>query len=246
MPAALALRIHQHLQTVASLRLARSADAGLAAGVLVLKTYQSSRFARTYGDLLADPRYQAATQFFLEELYGPQELAARDAQFGRVVPALMRLFPREVVATVEQLSELHALSETLDDAGARHLQRQPGSAGRLDAAAYVRVWQAVGRQDARERQIALTLTIGQALDGFTRSRVLRTSLRMMRAPARAAGLSALQRFLEAGFEAFAAMHGAAPFLDVVGARERALAAALFDPRALRDLALAEPPLSQLP
>lgn len=246
MPAALAQRIHQHLHTVAALRAARAADAGLAVGVLALKTYQSTRFARTYSDLLADPRYQAATRFFLEELYGPQEFAARDAQFGRVVPALVRLFPHEVVATVEQLGELHALSETLDDAGARHLQLQPGSAGPVDAMAYVRAWQAVGRQDARERQIALTLTIGQALDGFTRSRVLRTSLRMMRAPARAAGLSALQRFLEAGFEAFAAMRGAAPFLDTVGARERALAAALFDPQALRNLDLGTAPLNQLP
>ena len=61
---------------------------------------------------------------------------------------------------------------------------------------------------------------------------MRSSLRLMRGPAHAAGLAALQRFLEAGFEAFAALQGAAPFMAWVGERERALAAALFDPQAL--------------
>lgn len=232
MTSALADRIHQHLQTVAGLRAARAADPVLAAWVKALKAYQSRRFASAYDDLLAQPRYAAATRFFLDELYGPQEFAERDTQFGRVVPALVRLFPQAVVQTVEQLGQLHALSETLDDAGARHLMQHLAPGAEVDALAYAGAWQATGRVEARELQIALTLGIGQALDGFTRSRLLRSSLRLMRGPAQAAGLAALQRFLEAGFEAFAAMQGAAPFLAWVGERERALAAALFDAQAL--------------
>ena len=241
MTSSLAATIHRHLDTVAALRAARTGDAGLASWLHGLKAYQSRRFAHTYQDLLLLPRYRAATQFFLTELYGPQEFAQRDAQFARVVPALVRLFPVEVVATVAQLGELHALSETLDDACARHLQRQyPDGAG-LDAARYVAAWQAVGRPEVREQQIALTLSIGLALDGFTRSRLLRTSLRVMRRPAQAAGLADLQRFLEAGFDAFAAMQGAAGFLGWVGERERALARALFDPLCLNPAQAGLPP-----
>ena len=232
MSSPLADRLHQHLHTVAGLRAARDADPLLADWVKALKAYQSRRFATTYDDLLAQPRYQAATRFFLEELYGPQEFAERDPQFSRVVPALVRLFPQAVVQTVEHLAQLHALSETLDDAGARHLMRQLAPGAAVDAPAYARAWQATGRADARQLQIVLALGIGQALDGFTRSRLLRSSLRLMRGPAQAAGLGALQRFLEAGFEAFAALQGAAPFMAWVGARERALVAALFDPQAL--------------
>jgi hypothetical protein len=44
----------------------------------------------------------------------------------------------------------------------------------------------------------------------------------MRKPARAAGLSALQDFLERGFASFASMHGADEFLATVDARETAL------------------------
>ena len=247
MTAPMADRIREHLQTVARLRAGRQADAGLAARVLALKTYQARRFEASYSDLLASPRYRAAARFFLEDLYGPQEFAERDTQFGRVVPALVRLFPHAVVETIEQLGELHALSEALDDAAARHL---PGSnpAQPMTAAAYVQAWQGAGRHSARDRQIVLTQSIGRALDGFTRSRLMRGSLRLMRGPAQAAGLGSLQRFLEAGFDAFAAMKGADDFLRWVGERERALAAALFAPDALQQLSTAgrSGPLAQLP
>lgn len=227
MTAALADRIRAHLHQVALLRAAQQADAALGQRVQALKAYQARRFKATYADLLAQPRYRAATRFFLDELYGPQEFAERDTQFGRVVPALVRLFPHEVVATVEKLGRLHALSESLDDATARHLAEP-----KPDAAAYVLAWQATGRAPDREQQIALTQAVGVSLDRLTRSRVMRTSLRLMRGPAQAAGLGDLQRFLEAGFEAFGAMKGADVFLGWIGERERALAAALFAPSAL--------------
>ncbi len=231
----LADRITEHLGTVAHLRALRDADPTLAQRVQALKAYQAARFARSYADLLAHPRYGAAARFFLDELYGPQEFARRDAQFERVVPALVRLFPGEIVATVEQLGQLHALTEALDDGAARHLPGAPGLP--CNAAAYAQAWQGAGRAPAREQQITLTLAIGSALDRYTRSRLMRSTLRLMRGPAQAAGLTDLQRFLESGFEAFGAMRGADEFLGLVAQRERALAAALFAPDAVQQVAL---------
>jgi hypothetical protein len=236
-----------HLQTVASERARRDAAPELGACVLALKRYQQSRFSRTYADLLASPRYGPAARFFLEELYGPRDFSQRDAQFARVVPALVKLFPDEIVATVQTLAELHALSETLDTETALHLSRPS-----VDAAAYIAAWQATGRRAERERQIALTLAVGESLDVLTRNPLVRNTLRMMRGPARAAGLGELQSFLETGFDAFKAMRGAREFLDDIGRRERALAAALFG--AANDVAatdsadrhLGDTPLGQLP
>ncbi|MBC7727167.1 MAG: hypothetical protein H7242_06065 [Microbacteriaceae bacterium] len=238
-------RILEHLGTVAALRAHRNADPALAARVQALKAYQARRFECTYADLLAHPRYQGATRFFLHELYGPQEFSARDAQFSRIVPALVRLFPAELVATVATLAALHALSESLDNSTAGQLTRLP-----VDAPGYAQAWLAAGRAPAREQQIALTLSIGAAMDRYTRNRMLRSTLRLMRGPAQAAGLSDLQKFLEAGFDAFGAMKGASDFLGWVGERERALAAALFATDAVATAALAPAhrhgPLSQLP
>lgn len=220
---------------------------GRAARVTALKRYQAMRFERCYADLLTSPRYSGAARFFLEELYGPQEFAERDTQFGRIVQGLVRVFPEEIVGTVEKLGQLHALSEALDDTAAQHLPRQ--APGALPSAAdYVRAWQATGRAPAREQQIELTLAIGRALEGYTRSRMMRTTLRLMRGPAQAAGLAALQRFLEAGFDAFGAMKGADEFLGGLRGRTRARAGgcAVRARRETRVLAEGLPPLSVLP
>lgn len=233
-------RILAHLEGVERERAARLAEPAFAARVTALKAYQQQRFARTYADLLTMPRYAGASRFFLEELYGPRDYADRDAQFARIVPALVRLFPDEIIGTVETLAALHALSESLDSEMARRLADD-----RLDRSTYVRAWQATGREADRERQIALTLQVGEALERYTRKPLLRQSLRMMRGPARAAGMSALQHFLETGFDTFGAMRGAAEFLNTIGHRERVLAAALFatDDAACR---AEDSPLGQLP
>jgi hypothetical protein len=211
------------LGVVAQQRALRAVDPALQAAVDAVKAYQQRRFALTYADLLRSPRYRGAANFFLDELYGPRDFSERDAQFARVVPALVRLFPHEIIETVDTLAQLHALSETLDT----------GMGGQLTGAvlsrtSYARAWQAVGEPADRERQIALTLAVGRDLDRLTRKPLLRTTLHLMRGPARAAGLPALQQFLETGFDTFKAMGGADDFIATVAERERSLARALFD------------------
>jgi hypothetical protein len=210
------------LDVVEHERAARAADPLLAESVVALKDYQQRRFASTYADLLSSPRYAPAARFFLDELYGPRDFSSRDAQFARVVPAMVRLFPAEIVGTVQTLADLHALSETLDTLMARRLKGRA-----IDRLGYVDAWQHAGDAAQRERQIALTLVVGSSLDRLTRKPLLRGALHMMRGPAKAAGLPALQEFLELGFDTFKAMNGAAEFLSTVGSRERALARALF-------------------
>lgn len=234
--------ILEHLTTVERERLHRLREPSWGSAVPGLKAYQQQRFRKTYTDLLAHPRYAGAARFFLDELYGPRDFTQRDREFARIVPALVRLFPPDVVRTVELLAALHALSETLDSAMARALPPQAAWA----AETYRDAWRASGAPPDRERQIALTLQVGRALDRFTKAPLLRHSLRLMRGPARAAGLSSLQTFLESGFEAFAAMRGADDFLDTIGQRERALAAALFAPPGQDPVADAAAVLGQLP
>ena len=220
-------QILRGLQAVAAERAARAADAALAASCDAVKRYQHGRFGLSYADLMAQRRYARAAEFFLTDLYGPADFSDRDDQFARIVPALVRLFPGHIVETVAELAELHALSERLDSAMAR--QRLAGglASQAVTGADYGRWWRAVGEPAGRERQIALMVSVGQALDRYTRNLLLRQSLRLMRGPAAAAGLGALQGFLERGFDTFREMAGAQVFLDTIASRERQLAAALF-------------------
>jgi hypothetical protein len=237
-------RILDWLQVVATQRELRRATPDLQERAEAIKRFQHARFQRTYDDLSRQPRYAQATHFFLDELYGPGDFGPRDAQFARIVPKLVSLFPAGVVATVRDLAELHALTETLDTRMAEQLH-----SNRLTRLDYVTAWQQTGSLPSRTRQIDLVVAIGRDLDEFTRKPLLMTSLKMMRGPARAAGLSELQRFLEAGLKAFRDMRGAGDFLGCIGLRERNLCERLFDPQALSVL-VAEPqqqdPLGQLP
>ena len=112
--AASAANLASHLEVIDAERQRRAALPGLLDRVTALKKFQQRRFSHTYADLLPSTRYGAASRYFLDELYGPNDFTARDAQFARVAPAISRVFPSEVAKTVAILAELHALSETLD------------------------------------------------------------------------------------------------------------------------------------
>ena len=217
MAASKAQQIQDELNRVTEERVKRNRDPELRNKVETLKAYQQQRFSKTHADLLIDPRHRAAARFFLDHLYGPEDFSTRDDQFARVIPAMVRLFPSEVINTVARLASLHAISERLDTMMARHLQ-QP-----LNSRTYAAAWQSTAHFDLRDRQIDLSLQIGHSLDQLTRNPIIRHTLRMMRGPAKAAGLSELQRFLETGFEAFREMRGAQEFLDTIKIKERNLA-----------------------
>lgn len=224
-----AQKIREAVAAVSLLRQVVDADPSLRAALARVKHVQSRRFAGTYADLLAGGRHAAAARFFLDELYSDKDYAERDAQFARIAGAIQKLFPAPVADTAVALAQLHALTEELDQAMARAWL---DCDGRLtDAQRYVCAWRKVDRRPDREGQLAVVLDIGRQMARLTRTPGLRTMLRMMRAPAVAAGLGSLQRFLESGFDTFADMArggGAGDFLGTIGARETELIAMLFD------------------
>lgn len=214
---------------VAELREAQAARPGLRDAVIDIKALQARRFSGTYQDILAGGPYSAAAAFFLDELYSDRDFAERDAQFARIAGAIERFFPSAVVQTAVNLAQLHALTEGLDHAmGVAWLD---SAASVPDAGRYVAAWRKVGRRAERDAQLSDVLAIGREMARLTRTPGLRTMLRMMRAPAHAAGLASLQRFLEAGFDTFASMargDGARAFLGIIEQREARLIADLFE------------------
>jgi hypothetical protein len=221
--------IRDAVARVTQLRERQALQPGLRAAVIAVKSVQARRFAGTYQDLLRGRPYGAAARFFLEELYSDRDFAERDAQFARIAPTVERLFPAIVVQTAVNLAQLHALTEALDHDMAVHWLAADSTPS--EAARYLQAWRAVGRRGDREAQLQDVLAIGDELARLTRAPGLRTMLRMMRSPASAAGLAALQQFLEAGFDTFAAMSraGHAPqFLRIIREREEALIARWFD------------------
>jgi len=222
-------KIRQAVAEVEQLRLENRAQPEIGAAVFAVKRFQARRFEGSYADMLAGGPYVDAARFFLEELYSDKDYAERDAQFARIAGAVERFFPADVAETSVALAQLHALTESLDHAVARCWLVAPDVG---DVARYVHAWREVGRRPERARQLQTVLGIGCEMTRLTRLPGLRFMLKMMRGPASAAGLSSLQRFLEAGFDTFSAMakrsRGAETFLEIIREREQRLVAMLFD------------------
>lgn len=218
-------RIRSQLQGVADIRRQSAADAALTESTRTVKRLQARRFQGTYQDLLRQKPSGDAVRFFLDELYGEHDFAQRDKQFGRIAGALERLFPAAVNELAVDLSEIHALTESLDHRLAGEWLRLESP---TDSERYVQAWRLCAARSERQRQLAIVLRMGDELQRLTRMRSLRLGLRMMRKPAQAAGLQALQHFLETGFESFAALGDAAPLLETVREREQAWIDCLFD------------------
>jgi hypothetical protein len=208
--------------TMAELVSARVAHPEIAAAKRTVRTWQNQRFARTYADLSRNPRYRAAVEFFLTELYGDRDMSGRDADLARVLPMMIKMLPAVALQTVRDALAFEAHSERLDAEVARRLGHRP-----LDLDSYGDAFRACGRRTEREDQVRCVAQIGRALDRTTRWPLIGTTLKLMRAPARAAGMAKLQEFLESGYAAFKQMHGAEEFLATIAKRETAVVERLF-------------------
>ena len=229
--------IRSAVAQVAGFRAQHVANPRLALAIFAVKRFQSRRFRKTYADMLAGGPYQPAAKFFLEELYGEKDYAERDLQFSRIAGAIQKLMPKAAVATAVLLAKLHLLTEELDQAMALAWLRlspdgdSPESVLEIQARNYAKAWREVGRRDDRILQLAHVLEVGTNLDRLTQAPGLRLTLKMMRRPAQAAGLSDLQQFLEIGFDTFAAMGRKGDvvqsFLGLIKQRETVLIDGLF-------------------
>lgn len=222
--------LRDHLDAALAARAAARDDPASAAARAAVRAWQAERLASTYADLRDDPRYRAATEFFLSDLYSTRDHGERDAEMERALPKLARMLPAQALEALGLALEVDALSERLDAALADRLFGRPAAEARAEditVAKYARAYRAAADRADRERQIDLIDGVGSTLDRIAHSALLTGAVTLMRAPARAAGFGELQGFLERGLEAFRGMQGATEFLAIVRERERAILERLF-------------------
>jgi hypothetical protein len=207
------------LDRVHELHSLRARDAGFDRALTHLSRWQIRRLRNTYADLEAMPRYAAAIHFFETDLYGGASFSQRDADLARVLPLMRRMLPDHVLQTVVDAIDVNLLAQELDGAMVAALGAR---AFDFTVPEYCATYRAVGRLEARERQILLVRRVGSALDRIVRKPMIKRALAMMRRPARMAGLGALQDFLERGFAAFSRMEGAEELLSAIEDRETSI------------------------
>ena len=192
---------------------------GLSPEMAMLRAWQTNRLAKTYADFLADPRYEAAGRFFLDDIYAPKDFSQRNQDILRIHEFMSRFIPARALRTLTHAIELHNLTEELDEKLLDVLIHELGVKDSITEEQYAEAYRRCDNYDDRVRQIEMIVTIGQDLEKLVRHRVIGWTLRMARGPAYRAGWQELQDFLERGYNAFRRMGKADKFLNAIRERE---------------------------
>jgi hypothetical protein len=191
-----------------------------------LAGWQAERLAHTYADLRVSERYAPATEFFLQDLYGPRDFSKRDRDAERVVGKMRRLLPERAMRALESGLHLNRLTHALDAETADMLFVQMGVEV-IDDASYCEAYRRCNYYARRAEQIALIDALGHELDVVVKKPLVQIALKVAHTPAHMAGLGELQDFLERGVAAFVHMNGADEFLATVVGREQYILDAIY-------------------
>lgn len=192
-----------------------------------LRAWQSKRLADSFTDFLAVPSTRPAAEFFLSDLYADRDFSGRDRDAARLLPMLSRVLPMSLLAAACDAIELAVLSHAFDLRMAAELARRRSPRAPISPKDYGVAYRRAGCPRLRRHQVGLILRVGADLDAAVRKHGVFRLLRASRTPARIAGLSELQGFLERGFGAFEALGGADYFLGEIGRREFEVSRRLF-------------------
>ncbi|MET0984074.1 MAG: hypothetical protein ABW034_01575 [Steroidobacteraceae bacterium] len=210
------------IEVIQKQRLQVQADPDRDARFRALQTWQVQRLSRTYADLLQQPRYRSGLEFFMQDVYGPHDFSQRDRELRKVIGPWEGMMPARALATIQSALELEALTQSLDLSVLEVLgAKAPTEQNYADA------YRRANRRADRERQIALIVNAGDALEHLVRMSWVRTALRLARTPARLAGVQALQDFLERGCAAFATLRSPRDLLSAIEKRETQIMEQLF-------------------
>ncbi|MDZ7827031.1 MAG: hypothetical protein U5R48_14690 [Gammaproteobacteria bacterium] len=214
-----AARLRELLEENRTLQKAEDADPQFTERLRKLQAWQSQRLLGTHADLAADPRFGPGVRFFVDDLYAPKDFSGRDADIERAYPYMVKALPRAVLDTAADAARLYVLSRRLDRDMVTALFETLG-VHEVHAHAYAEAYRICDAREDRLEQIRIIEDLARRLDRYVRSPLVLGVLRMARGPARMAGLSELQDFLERGASAFHHIGGARSFVDIISERER--------------------------
>ena len=184
-----------------------------------LGRFQCKRLKTTHGDLLAEPRYRPAVEFFFSDLYVTRDLTGRDHNLERMAPIMARTLPARALEALLLALEMEALTQDLDARLLARLDPSRVDTDSLDLESWIDAYRRCNDYDDRCRQVDLIRLIGRHLDRLVGKPGLRLGLRLCRGPTKVSGFGEMQDLLERGYAAFRRMKGADAFLDRIVDRE---------------------------
>ena len=183
-----------------------------------VQRWQSEMMRQTHKCLLEDSRYRPATEFFLQEIYGGNDHSQLARNIERAMHAAIRVLPARVMETSNMALEFNAIGAELDEALTVVLYEEMGVL-EITTENYVKAFRRCGNRKARERQIELARQLAGCLDKYVKNRALYVTFRLLKKPARMAGIDKLYQFTAKGFEVMRPVKNVGEFINRLVDRE---------------------------
>lgn len=185
----------------------------------LLREWQVSRLVSTYRDLLDEPRYRPACEFFIRDIYAARDFSQRNYDMRRMYRTLRRWVPEMMIHPLALAIELHDLTSALDEQLLAVLVNELGLQDTLTREMYAEAYRRCNNYAARVRQIEMIVETGSRVESLVNVPFSATVLKLAHRPAARTGWEELLNFLERGYTSFKHMHGAREFLETIRARE---------------------------
>ena len=179
--------------------------------------WQLDYLLQYFEDMQARPDQAAAVAFIISDLAGV-EISQRDQEFAKVVPMMVRLLPKNVLASAAAAMRLNASVLENNLAICQSIDAAHLLSGKVREREYAEACRCVTSYEECMELVGLTVELGHELQHAIEIPMIGVTLKAMRGPARLAGIGALQSFLETGFRTFAALENVDQFLSEIEQR----------------------------
>jgi len=185
-----------------------------------LQAFQSKRINSTYTDLKSNPEYAKIGSFFFEKLYSPEDFSFRDTSIKKLHKLLKGKLHKGIISAVDQVIELHELSDELDDLMVQQMiQMKIGP--ELDMDQYRKVYRSLDNYDQRVYQIKLSTDVTRKFHRLSKKWIVALSLKTVHTAAHLIGVSKIIDFIYEAYEGFRAINNIDYFVNTIEERELA-------------------------
>jgi hypothetical protein len=221
------IQLLKQLQSEEAAQRQEIAGKGLDPAMQRLREWQSQRLRGTYADLLAEPAFNPACEFFLTDIYGPKDFTQRDHDAERLYGLLSRYLPQIMLRLVADTIRINHMTYRLDHDLLNALVGLYGEQETISFEQYAQAYRVCDNEPERREQIELLTAILEEVTIGARQMATGLALKAVRGPAVKLGWGELYDFFERGYQACKPMKDPRYFVQTIRSRELALLEKIF-------------------
>lgn len=198
-------------------------DPKLAKRLKEVQDWQKQRMQNTHHDFFNQPQHLLMTKYFMDRLYGASdfnELAFHIRRLIKHAKIVEKIIPANALKTGDAGVELARLSIDLDEQVAKLLLEKYPEDQPLDDEIMRLAYLELDQANDRLHQMELLETLGEKLDLYVRSRVVKTAFKMSKSLAHRYHVDPIYNFIDEGFKAMEPLDSAKSFVGVFTTKER--------------------------